>query len=104
MCGFTCCVEIDATVTGRTNSLESDIKRYIMNMYQVENLNITDVIYHKKNDMTHFIITYNTYYEEDVTYCYYDFVSDRKHELETELHEKFILLDVNVEDINVSVF
>lgn len=104
MCGITCCVEIVATAVGSVNLIEGDVKRYIYNKYQVENLSISDVIYYNKENSTHFIITYNTYYEEGVSYCYYDFIKNKREEINLNLLKQFEYLELTVDDLDISIF
>lgn len=104
MCGVICCVEVIATAVGSINAIEGDVKRYIYNKYQVDNLSISDVIYYTKQQNTHFIITYNTYYEECANYCYYDFVRNKKEEIRNNLINQFNYLELTVDDLDISIF
>ncbi|MGL5692057.1 MAG: hypothetical protein ACRDD8_14740 [Bacteroidales bacterium] len=106
MSSETCSVEIFATVTGCIDVRGMNVKEYVFNKYKVSNLVISDIIHYNSTNhtKTNIIITYKGYYDEEVPYCYYDFVKTRKKEILEELTNKFFKMELIVDDIDVTIF
>lgn len=102
---FKCCVDITISASGMVSIEDGvDKKQYIIDNYQLKDIPIRDVYYSNKGNMVHYMITYVSYKEEDIKYNYYDYISDRKKELNANITHQLELIGVNIDDIDINIF
>lgn len=101
---YKCCVEITVSASGTDNIKTSEKGKYINEKYQIAEIPMTDMYFSNKGDDTHFIITYSTYYEEPISYHYYDFIRDKKKELQQNITMCLNKMSLNIDDIEINIF